>query len=292
MQILVTGGTGYVGKHIVERLSRKHRVFVISRQRPSSVNNPATYIQCDITNTVDLVKKTGGLGFDCVIHLAAYHPKNPFESPQTSMRINVGGTQSLVNYCAITNIKHLVFSSTFSIYGTGQNKPISEDFLANPINPYALSKYFAERILYLANQQTGINVTIFRFSGIFGADRKDGAVYNFVSSALAGETITVSNPLNFTDMVYIDDIFDVIKKSLKIGGFEIFNISSGEKYTVIELAKICLATTKSSSAIEIKPPNLHETLQLNLNIEKAKSLLGFRPTPLYAGIAKVIKSLR
>lgn len=288
MNILVTGGTGYIGRRVVDNLKTRHQLFILTRNKNYKIDNSVRVIYGDIAKVLKLKEFTAGFNFDVVIHLAAYHPRNPYESFEKSIFYNVLGTQNLLAMARIWNFKQFIFASTFTVYGKGSQNKISESFVTNPVNPDAISKYFAEKTLEHFYHHVGINTTILRVGGVFGEDRQDGAVYNFVRGAMLGKRINVVNPFNATDMVYVQDVARAICNSIDALGFEIINIGSGEHRTVFELAKLIKELGHSDSKINVHSQDPHDSMTIVLDIEKARNLIGFRPTGNVAVFKKMI----
>lgn len=292
MNIFVTGGTGYLGKYVVDELLTKHRVCLLTRSKDLKPKENLNIINSDLLDLKDLLTKTSNLKIDCVVHAGAYTPKHVLEKPEKSYETNTIGTSNVVTFAKSLGVKKIIYFSTFSVYGRGSSKPIDEDFKPAPINPYAMSKLFGEDILRFFSKESGVSVITLRLAGVFGGERKDGAIYNFVKNALADQDITVAAPFNFTDSLYVEDVIQVVKSAFELDGFEVFNVSSGEKYTLVDLAKKIIDITNSKSKVVINAPDLHDALQLNLDIFKCKEMLGFNPTNIERAIRKMSQTLK
>lgn len=288
MKLLITGATGRIGKTIVKNLAKSHSIWVISRKEYRPGDGVIKYIRSDILEPIDLFTKTAKVKFDAVVHLAAYHPLDPFFEPRMSMDTNVLGTQGLLEFSKMKKVQKVVFFSTFSVYGKGSSKIIDEEFTPSPANPYAMSKYFAEQLMGSFCKETGASVIILRIAGVFGGDRQEGAIYNFIKNSISNSDITVATPFNHTDMVYVKDLSKVIDGCLRHDIFGIFNVSSGEKYTAFELANLIVKITNSKSKIIVKPQDIHDVLQLHMNIDKARNFLGFKPTKIADAVLDMV----
>lgn len=288
MRILVTGGTGYIGKYLIPKLVGPHKIFVLSRKKIAHNQKLFTTIVADLKNKDQLEKKILHSRFDLIIHLGAYIPKNPNEFEEESFRTNFFGTQNIVSIAQKCRVRQIIFASTFSIYGKGSVQEIVETCIPNPVNFYALSKYFAEEYLLKFYNRYGIDTTILRIAGVFGGDRKDGVIHNFLANALSHKIIDVFNPFNATDMVHVDDVADAIVKSFGLAGFNIINIGCGERNRVIELAYLVKKLSGSDSKIRIHSQDPHDALSLVLNTDRAKSLIGFKPKRMQDSIYELI----
>jgi nucleoside-diphosphate-sugar epimerase len=279
MKILVTGGTGFVGRHVVENLKKVHKIYVIGRN-PQKGLKKVIYIPVDITDKDLLIQKTRKLDFEIIIHIGSFVPKDPFFSSNESYAVNIIGTNNIAEVAKLHKVKKIVYLSSFSIYGKNDSELLTECSLANPVNPYALSKYCGERLLFFLYKQVGIDVVILRCAGIYGQDREEGAIGTFISQAIIDSSITVNNPFNSTDIIYIGDVVKAIESALEVNSFQIFNIGSGEYRTTLQLAQEITKLVKSKSIIKIISQDVHERIALNLDISKAKKILRFKPITL------------
>ena len=172
MKILVTGGCGFIGSHLVDALVELHHEVIVIDD--CSANNEKFYFNdkvsyykvsiCDRNKLIDISK-----GCEFCFHLAAESRlQNAIENPTRAIDVNVGGTLNLLEACKINNIEGLVFSSTSSIYGLSKELPITEENKENCLNPYASTKYSAELLIKNYVKLFNVNACIFRYFNVFG----------------------------------------------------------------------------------------------------------------------------
>ena len=295
MNILVTGGAGFIGSHLCDSLLRdSHTVFCLDDfnnyyspdQKISNIFNAQKrpsfkLIRGDIRNK-KLVKRIFDENeIDKVVHLAARAGVRPsFENPELYEDVNVNGTKNLLDAALKNNVKQFIFASSSSVYGTNEKIPFSEeDEIQNMISPYAKTKRKGE-LLCKEYSSKGLKITVLRFFTVFGPrNRPDMAVFKFSDSVYNdGEIILFGDGSMKRDFTFVSDIVNGIKKSLeKEFEFEIINLGNNKPITVKELIELIEKTigkkalTKSTAIPNGDVPITYA------DISQAKKLLGWEP---------------
>jgi len=284
MKWLITGGSGFLGSHLVDRLLKEgHSVVVVDRslkyQYLPKHPNLKTYHENILDNIAYLFKD-----IDIVVHMAAltrpqWSIKYPFETNET----NVGGTLKLLEYSRDTGVKRFIFFSTSSIYGEQKKYPSREDMTPNPMNPYALSKLVGEQYCKLFEDLYGLEFNAIRPFNAYGTRMPTSGIY---TSAIATYINALKQNIPFVkfgdghqrrDFVYVDDIVEqvILMATSKVHG-EVFNCGFGKNYSINEMLEL----VRKLMGKRIEPteiPKQHEPSQTLADISKAERLLGWKP---------------
>jgi nucleoside-diphosphate-sugar epimerase len=278
-KILITGSSGFIGKHLFSTLSK------------------LKYSVCgfDINNSGDVVDEKTWNHFpkaDVVIHLAAksFVPQS-WQYPGDFIKCNVIGTTNALNYCKKNNAK-LIFLSSY-MYGNPISLPIPESAKLDPTNPYALSKKISEDICQFYCEKFGLDAIILRPFNIYG----NGQPVNFlipqiISQVKNNSEIIIKDSEPKRDFVYINDLINAIIKSIEINikGYSIFNIGSGVSYSVMELINIIQKLNMSNKPIiSTNERRRDEIMDTVADIQKAKNELGWEPEwTLHDGLSQLL----
>ena len=290
----MTGGAGFIGSHIVERLLKEnYEVVALDNLDPyydpklKEINieifkeNPNyTFIKGDILNRElmgSIIKD-----IDAVFHLAAQAGvRASIKNPEKTFEINTKGTLTLLNLCLDSNIKKFINSSSSSVYGKVKYLPFDEEHPTNPVSPYGVSKLSAEHYCKVFYEVYGLKTINLRYFTIYGPRmRPDLAISIFTRKALQNKSIEIFGDGSFTrDFTYVEDVVDLNMKCLRSNNAdgETINVGSGERITILELAKKIIKINKSKSKIvfsDRKKGDMEHTLA---DISKAKKLLGYDP---------------
>lgn len=294
VKILVTGGAGFIGSHIVERLLKEgHEVVVVDnldsyydvKVKETNVeifkNNPDyTFVNGDIFDKKLMKELIGNV--DAIFHLAAQAGvRASIANPRKTFEVNTIGTFTLLEMCLDTDIKKFVNSSSSSVYGKVKYLPFDEEHPTNPISPYGVSKLAAEHYCRVFYEVYGLNTVNLRYFTVYGPRmRPDLAISIFTRNALRNEPIEIFGDGTYTrDFTYIDNIVDLNIKVLKnnsVNG-ETFNVGTGEQITVSGLAKKIIELTGSSSKVIFSNKEEGDMEHTLANVGKAKGLLGYAP---------------
>jgi UDP-glucose 4-epimerase len=260
MKILVTGGSGFIGSHIVEHYQDKaDEIRVLDNLRTGYRKNldglKHVFIEGSITDRDVVAKAVEGV--DYVFHLAALvSVPESMAKPAECVDINVHGLLNVLEASAAAGVKKLVFASSAAIYGDNPTVPKLETMLPEPKSPYAITKLDGEYYLDLFNRERGLETAAIRFFNVFGP-RQDpkgayaAAVPIFIEKALKGEDITVYGDGEQTrDFIYVKDIVGALSFAVETPGVTgVFNAGYGGQMTINDLASKILAAAGSSSTV-------------------------------------------
>lgn len=243
MRVLVTGGAGFVGSHVVDLLlAAGHSVTAVddvTTGRAENVATAAQMVKLDITGPLDGV--FAEIRPDVVIHLAAQvSVPNSVADPARDLAVNIGGTVSVAAAAARAGARKIVSVSSAAVYGIPGQLPLTEDSPVSPLSPYGLSKLTAESYLRLLHDLLGIDYTIIRPSNIYGPRQTtegEGAVVPaFLNRFCAGQDPLIQGDGEQTrDFIYVSDMADAIIKAMDRASGETLNVSSNTTITVNQL---------------------------------------------------------
>jgi len=305
--VLVTGGAGFIGSHLIDELllSGIYKVTCIDNFDPfydisikrsniaHHIGNPLfKFVELDIQNGDDLEKKLNE-SYDIVVHLAAKAGVNPsVKDPVAYQMVNVLGTQHLLEICRKKNIKQFIFASSSSVYGINSSIPWSEtDKQLQPISPYASSKISAELLGYAYSHLFGIRFIALRFFTVFGPrQRPDLAIHKFSKMILNNEEITVyGDGSTGRDYTYVDDIVNGIVAAMTYNAsmYEIFNLGNHRIVKLSELIEQLERTFEKKAKLKYLEEQQGDVPVTYASISKATEKLNYKPsTTLAEGLLK------
>ena len=289
-KILVTGGVGFLGTHIIERLLKlKYQIIVLDH--PSQKKNIKikhkliTYFWCDLINEKEL-KKIKLKNVSSVLHLAAQAsgPRS-FYIPNKDISINILGTLNIIKFCVRLKIKHIIFASSFVICGDAKKEKIDENMEPRPNSVYANSKLAAENLLKIYAAPNGIKWNILRMFNVYGKGQDlnsadQGIVGIFAGMMMRTNKIIVKGSLKrFRDLVNISDVVDAWMLCLKKKKFnQTYNVGTGKKTTIKNLINSLAQVLEKKDIIIKEIENSKGDLMGSYaNLSKIKKDLGFRP---------------
>jgi UDP-glucose 4-epimerase len=304
-KILVVGGAGFVGSHIVEQLLREpvREVIVLDNfvrgrraNLQEAVRDPrVTVVDGSITD-MPLLEATMQ-GVDAVFHLAALWLLECVEQPRSAVEVNVGGTWNVIETARKANVRKIVYSSSASVYGDALFTPMTEDHPFNNRTMYGATKIAGEQFLRAVYEQHGLNYTALRYMNVYGPRMDYKGTYVSVIMKVLDRIAQGLPPVihgdgsQAYDFVHVDDVARANILALKSNATdEAFNVGMGVKTTINELANMLLDLTGS----DLKPQyqsteKVFVTNRLG-STEKAEQMLGFRATvPLHEGIESVVR---
>ncbi|PIN90055.1 UDP-glucose 4-epimerase [Candidatus Pacearchaeota archaeon CG10_big_fil_rev_8_21_14_0_10_34_76] len=279
MKILVTGGAGFIGSHLVDRLVEEgHEVIVIddlSSGNRENVNSKAMLIIRDIVDDVEDVFKEG---IDYVFHLAAQmNVRVSLDNPEKDAKINILGGLNIIKNCVRYNVKKMIFSSTGgAIYSSKAEIPCDENSEAKPESPYGLAKLTIENYLRIMESTRGLNYCALRYANVYGprqnAKGEAGVVSIFISNFLNGrESVVFGDGEQTRDYVFVNDVVDAniiaMEKNLKGA----FNVGTGIEVSVNEIANKINKLMKDSGKIIHGKAVIGELRRNALDANKLKS---------------------
>jgi UDP-glucuronate 4-epimerase len=312
--ILVTGGAGFIGSHLVDRLLAEGgwRVCVVDdfndfyapsvkRENVREHMKSASYrlYEADIRDYARLENVFREEKFDCIVHLAARAGVRPsLLEPMLYMETNINGTLNLLELAREHGVKQFVFGSSSSVYGINAKVPFSEeDPIRQPISPYAATKAAGELICHTYSHLYGIRCVCLRFFTVYGArQRPDLAIHKFAKLITEGRLIPVfGDGTTRRDYTYIDDIIAGVRSAIDFeeSGYEVFNL--GESQTV-ELNKLIALLEKEldrNALVDRQPMQPGDVPQTFADVAKARRLLGYDPqTKIEEGIKRFVEWFR
>ncbi|MEK7949038.1 NAD-dependent epimerase/dehydratase family protein [Luteolibacter soli] len=287
MKILVTGGSGFIGSHIVEHYQDKaDEIRVLDNLRTGYRKNldglKHVFIEGSITDREVVAEAVEGV--DYVFHLAALvSVPESMAKPAECVDINVHGLLNVLEASAAAGVKKLVFASSAAIYGDNPTVPKLETMLPEPKSPYAITKLDGEYYLDLFNRERGLETAAIRFFNVFGP-RQDpkgayaAAVPIFIEKALKGEDITVHGDGEQTrDFIYVKDIVGALSFAVETPGVTgVFNAGYGGQMTINDLASKILAAASSTSKVLHGPERAGDVKHSRSSADKLRSA-GWQP---------------
>jgi nucleoside-diphosphate-sugar epimerase len=233
MNILLTGGTGFVGRNLTKSISKEHSVFCITRKTNVSLESCNLILQ-DLSKPLDYSKLP--VNIDTIIHLA--QSPNYKQFPEKALdiyRTNCDSTVNLLDYGRIIGIKNFIYASSGSLYLPSKN-PFSENNVVNPIDFYNLSKNISEQLVN--SYSNYFDTTILRFFFVYGPNQKNKLIPNLIDSIKEGKTIYLNSKegMKFTP-TYIDDAVAAIEKSISLRGNNTLNISGNETISIRKISE-------------------------------------------------------
>jgi UDP-glucose 4-epimerase len=287
--ILVTGGAGFIGSHIVDRLSAENRVIVFDNLFTGQMSNlekskdKITFIKGDILDKAllsDIVAKV-----DIIFHLAADVGNiRSIRDPFFDMDINIRGVLNLLDACRNSKVERVVYSSSAAIFGEARYLPIDEEHTLNPESPYAVSKMAGEKYCFAFYKVHGVPTTALRYFNVYGP-RQDTSEYANAISIFShkireGTPITIFGDGKQTrDFVFIEDVVDanILAATQPAAIGEIFNIAMGKETSIEQLVSLIMEVRGKESPIAYAAPRAGEVRHSRANIEKAQRMLGYNP---------------
>ena len=278
-RILITGGAGFIGHHLVKELSKEFEVVVLDNLSTGRFENIGKYETGFIRGNIYDNEKLEEIiqeGFDYIFHLAAQvSVKKSFEYPVLDMKTNILGTLNLLKYAEKYDVKKLVYFSSAAVYGNPQYLPIDENHLTNPLSPYGLSKLTAEKYCGFFD----VPCVILRLFNVYGTGQQienAGVISRFIDNIKNNRPVEIFGDGNQSrDFIHVNDVVEVAKLSLKHEG--IFNIGSGEGITINELIEKLFCFTKKDFKQLYHEKKTGEIIKSVANIEKAKNIIGWKP---------------
>ena len=301
MQILVSGGAGFIGSNLVKRLvSEGHEVVVLDNLLRGNKLDKDTFekikfIRGDVRDFA--IVSEAMKNCDAVYHFAAVLGVDIVaDQPVETMDVEVIGTRNMVEAAAANNIKYFLYASTSGIYSHSAivKSALSEDVLVDPRTSYAMAKRYNEIYLAAHHKERGLNVISLRFFNVYGHNQDNRMVVpRFFEQAIKDEEITVFGTGNQTrDFTYIDDTVEACVSLLGISGAHIINIANEKEWNITTLAEKIIEITNSKSKINyIESPAKRYDYEVERRVGssgKLKELVNYKPaTELVDGLQKI-----
>jgi UDP-glucuronate 4-epimerase len=297
MNFLVTGGAGFIGSHVCERLLRDgHRVWAfddlndfydpqVKRRNLCEIEAlglPFKFIHGDLCDAAALDKIFSSVKFDQVIHLAARAGVRPsLEQPALYQRVNVEGTVNVLEAARKRGVKKITIASSSSVYGVNAKVPFSErDPIFSAVSPYAASKLACEALGHTWHHIYKMDVAMLRFFTVYGPrQRPDLAIHKFTKLIDAGKPIPVFGDGSMArDHTHISDILNgILACTQREFGFEIFNLGESQTVKLSELIALIENALGKQAVIDRQPLQPGDVPITFADISKARRMLGYQP---------------
>lgn len=304
--VLVTGGAGFIGSHLIKRLLSEGYSIVcvdnlneyydpqIKKDRLSEFKDVITFYKVDISDLKELEKVFKKHKFDKICHLAAqagvrYSLENPFVYAMS----NQVGTLNIFELAKRYEVKDIVFASTSSVYGNNKKMPFTErDRVDQQISIYSATKKSNESMAHAYHHLFGLNITALRFFTVYGPKgRPDMALFKFTKNMLEGKPIDVYNNGDMSrDFTYVEDIVDGFARALRRPlGFTILNLGNGQPVHLMKFIRIIEKELGLKAKINFMPMQPGDVPSTYADVSKAERLLGYKAkVPVEVGVKNFI----
>ena len=303
MKVLVTGGAGFIGSHIVDQLlAEGHQVVVVDDLSTGSLDNvnpQASFVRLSVLDG-ELLELFAREKFDAALHLAAQTiVGSSLEHPDIDARVNVLGTLQVLEGCRQHGVERIIFASSAAVYGDTAQLPVPEEAPGQPASFYGLSKLTAERYIQMYHALYGLNYLILRYANVYGerqGDRGEGGVVSIFAGCLCR-----NNRLNIygdggqtRDFVYVGDVAAANVAAVTTPQTNrILNISSQTETSVNELASLFAEIAGEAACPAYHPARSGDILRSTLRNREACAALDWQPRiGLREGLERTYKALR
>ena len=312
--ILITGGAGFIGSHLVNRILSEGdwRVFAVDdfndfyepaikhANIAAHQSNPIfKLIEADIRDYDALSRAFDQTDFDCIVHLAARAGVRPsLIEPRLYVETNINGTVNLLELARAHGIKQFVFGSSSSVYGENEKIPFSEDDpIFKPISPYAATKAAGELICHTYSHVHDMRIICLRFFTVYGArQRADLAIHKFAKLISAGAPVPIfGDGTTRRDYTYVDDIISGVRAAIDYdqSNYEVINLGESRTVELRELISLLENALGKRAEIDRQPTQPGDVPQTFADITKARRLLGYNPqTQIEEGVEKFVEWFR
>lgn len=305
MKLLVTGGAGFIGSHLVERLlAAGDRVRVVDDLSTGKRDNlprheALEFIEGDIRDAglIDRCAK----GMDAVVHLAAIASvQASMDDPVRTHQVNFDGTLNLLEASRRHGVKRFIYACSAAVYGDTAIIPVPEETMLKPLSPYAVDKLSGEYYLLHYYRAYGLAVTSFRFFNIYGPRQDPSSPYSgvisiFVERLMANRPVTVFGDGTQTrDFVYVADLADLLARAAHgtEGSGGVFNVGTGARHSLLQLLTYLEKLSGKRIERRHEPARLGDIQHSCADIMRLRNAFGGAPaTPFEQGLKKLLESL-
>lgn len=302
-KVLVTGGAGFIGSHVVEALLKKgYAVAVMDNfstgRRENIANLPVDLYICDIADS-SVINVVKSIHPDYIIHLAAQiSVSQSVADPLFDERTNVTGSLNIMNGARLSSVKKIVFASSAAIYGNPLEIPITTEHPTRPESPYGLTKRTVENYLHLFAKFYDLHSSILRFSNVYGprqdADGEGGVVSIFSDRIQKGTPPMIYGDGDQTrDFIFVEDVARAVVAGLSVKENLCVNVSSQTAISINDLFQLMKDVSGSDLEVYYGPKRSGDIRHSMLSNEKAKELLHWKPeVSLKDGLRMTLRALK
>ena len=292
MKVAITGGSGFVGRHVaLAVLAAGHECTILDLvDIPESLSSlGAKWCQGSLLS-IDTMRQAF-CGADAVLHLAAVGDVyRAAQNPALAAELNVLGSANVAEACLAEGVGRLIYASTWEVYGKPVYEPIDEHHPTNPDHPYNITKLAGEQLLLSYNKLQRLPVVSLRIGTAYGLGMRDNSVFSmFISRALRGESLTISGDgRQYRQFTHVSDIGDAFVAAMESHiQSEVVNVVAQESVSVRQLAELIIA--QAPAPLSFGNPRPGDISPARLSAVKAHDLLGWTPRVLFAhGLAELI----
>ncbi|MBT8378271.1 MAG: NAD-dependent epimerase/dehydratase family protein [Ignavibacteria bacterium] len=288
MKILLTGGAGFIGSQIADAyIESGHNVSIIdnlSTGRKENINPKAKFFEIDITDK-SIIQLLNDEKFDVVNHHAAQiDVRKSVADPIYDAKVNILGTINILESCAKTEVKKIIFASTGgAVYGEQKYFPADENHPVNPLSPYGITKLSIEKYLHFYKAEYGLEYSILRYANVYGPRQNPfgeaGVVAIFVNKLLKGEQPIINGDGNQTrDYTFSGDVVKANLLVLSEPSSDIYNIGTGVETNVNELFRVLNDLTDGNAEEKHGPTAKGEQVRSVISSGKIIKKLNWKPT--------------
>ena len=305
MKIAVTGGTGFIGSHLSQALAEGNEVTAFDNLSAGDSNLPILkqsgigVVKGDIRD-LPLLKKTFE-GVESVFHLAAMNrAMRSIENPLEANEVNVSGTLNVLEACRANDVEKVVFASSSSVYGGGQNENEESQKLL-PLHPYGVGKLAGEEYCRVYNSLYGIKTTVLRYVSVYGPRQRGDIAYaavipKFIKAVLNNTPVEIYGSGKQTrQFTFVKDTVDATVKAWKSGKAygEVFNIASPQESSVLDIALTIEKICGKKAELKFLKPIPGDPMSNKIGTAKAEKLLGFKASySLEKGLRETVSSFK
>jgi UDP-N-acetylglucosamine/UDP-N-acetyl-alpha-D-glucosaminouronate 4-epimerase len=313
MSVLVTGGGGFIGSHLVEALLQRgalvraldnlttgHRANLAGALAHPQARKTFTFIEGDVTDRKTIQEAIKGVEY--VLHQAALPSvQRSVEDPITSNQVNVEGTLNVLVAAQEAGVRRVVYASSSSVYGDSPQLPKIESMPTNPLSPYAVSKLAAEAYCRAFTRVYGLETVSLRYFNVFGPRQDPNSLYaavlpRFIEALLSKESpVIYGDGAQSRDFTYIENVVQANLLALEAAGAggEAFNIACGEKVTLKAVLECLAEFSNQVIAPEYQASRAGDIKHSLADISKAERMLGYRPViPFREGLKRTLEFFR
>ena len=298
MKILVTGGAGFIGRHLVESFLKEHEITIYDNLSNSSKSDiihldKVNFIKGDILDYDTLLESSKGI--DVIIHLAAkMDVTESVINPKETMNVNVNGTQNVLKCCVQNKINKIIFASSAAVYGDNDDT-ITEESQTSTLSPYGESKLLAENKIISFVEKNNLDAVILRIFNVYGKGQTEqyaGVITKFANNITQNESLTIYGDGQQTrDFISINDVVEAYHYALenihkKKGN--VYNIGSGTSTSITQLAELMIEQSGKNLQINYADTKKGEIKHSVADVTLAKNELDFiAKIKLKDGLAKI-----